>query len=185
VAGLDEAGRGAWAGPVVAAAVIFKPFTHLPDIDDSKKLDPEKRDFLFDVILHEAVTYGVGIVSSSVIDQINILEASLLAMREAVGKLSRIPECLLVDGNRGIGLSIPQKTLIGGDGICLSIGAASIVAKVTRDRLMVQMENKYPQFGFSKHKGYGTKAHQKELEKFGPLSEHRQSFGPIRSLLSD
>lgn len=178
---MDEAGRGAWAGPVVAAAVIFKPHTFLPQIDDSKKLSPKKRDELFDVICQEAEAYGIGCISHSAIDEINILQASLMAMRQAVSQLSVKPDYLLVDGNRGIGLPIPQYTLVKGDSRSLSIGAASILAKVTRDRLMKEMEKTYPAFKFSVHKGYGTKDHLTELRSHGVLPCHRHSFEPMRS----
>lgn len=184
VAGLDEAGRGAWAGPVVAAAVIFKPQVDIPEIDDSKKLSPKKREELYYVICREAVSYGVGVVSSEVIDQINILEASLEAMRIAVAQCAKRPDYLLIDGNRGIGLRIPQKTLVSGDALSMSIGAASILAKVTRDRMMADMELEFPEFGFSYHKGYGTKRHLDELKRNGVLPCHRRSFEPVKSIIN-
>lgn len=180
IAGLDEAGRGAWAGPVVAAAVIFKPYTELPSIDDSKKVSPGKREILFDLILETAVVYHIGIIDSDKIDEVNILEASVLAMQEAVGGLSIAPSFLLIDGNRGIGLPIPQKVLVKGDARSMTIGAASILAKVSRDRLMAKLESSYPLFQFSRHKGYGTKVHQAELAKHGPTPIHRFSFEPVR-----
>lgn len=183
VAGLDEAGRGAWAGPVVAAAVIFKPHTFLPDIDDSKKINPEKREFLFDLICREATAYGIGCVPSSVIDEENILQATVLAMKEAVFSLKTKPNFLLVDGNRGLGLNIPQKTIVRGDSLSLSIGAASILAKVTRDRLMRKLGEEHDQFKFSVHKGYGTRTHREELGKYGLLPCHRLSFEPMRSMV--
>lgn len=182
VAGLDEAGRGAWAGPVVAAAVVFRPNTFIPEIDDSKKIIPEKREKLFDVICREAESFGIGCIGVTQIDEQNILNASLAAMREALLKLPRKPDYLLIDGNRGIGVPIPQKLLVKGDGRSMSIGAASILAKVTRDRMMREMEKEFPQFKFSRHKGYGTKDHQEELKQYGPLSCHRRSFEPIKSM---
>lgn len=182
VAGIDEAGRGSWAGPVVAAAVVFKSGTEIPEIDDSKKILPARREILFDIILNEALDYGVGVVGPEVIDEINILQATFQAMRLAVCNLKVKPQYLLIDGNRGIGISIPQKMLVGGDGCSLSIGAASILAKVTRDRLMGDMEKKYPQYRFSVHKGYGTSQHQEELKTHGPLPCHRKSFAPIREM---
>lgn len=184
VAGLDEAGRGALAGPVVAAAVIFKPNTFIPEINDSKKILPEKRELLFDVICREAESFGIGCIGVAQIDEQNILQASLAAMREALLQLPHKPDYLLIDGNRGIGVSIPQKLLIKGDGRSMSIGAASILAKVTRDRMMREMEKEYPQFKFSKHKGYGTEEHHQELKKFGVLPCHRRSFEPVRSLVN-
>ncbi|MDO8520317.1 MAG: ribonuclease HII [Deltaproteobacteria bacterium] len=185
VAGLDEAGRGAWAGPVVAAAVVFKPGTFIPGIDDSKKIIPKKREVLFDIICREALCYAVGAISPAQIDEQNILNASLAAMREAVAGLSQKPDYLLIDGNRGIGVNIPQKLLVRGDGRSMTIGAASILAKVTRDRLMREMEKEFPRFTFSKHKGYGTGAHQEELKKYGILPVHRKSFEPIRLLANN
>lgn len=181
VCGLDEAGRGAWAGPVVAAAVVLKPGIQLPEVDDSKKISPKKRELLFDVICESAVSFGIGCVAHEIIDQINILEASHLAMRQAVAKLSIKPDYLLVDGNQGIGMNIPQKLLVKGDSASLSIAAASILAKVTRDRMMNDYEKQFPQFKFSVHKGYGTQLHQDEIEKYGILPCHRKSFAPIRS----
>lgn len=183
MAGLDEAGRGAWVGPVVAAAVIFHPFKNYPEIDDSKKLSPQKREFLYDLICREALAFGVGVISSSTIDEVNILQATLLAMKEAVEKLQRKPEFLLIDGNAGINISIPQKTIVKGDANSLSIGAASILAKVTRDRLMCDLGKAHPQFQFSKHKGYGTTQHRREIQEHGLISEHRKSFEPMRSLI--
>lgn len=182
VAGLDEAGRGAWAGPVVAAAVIFKPYTFLPDIDDSKKINPEKREVLFDLICREACAYGIGCISSSVIDEKNILQATILAMKEAVSALETKPEFLLIDGNRGINLNIPQKAIVKGDSLSLSIGAASILAKVTRDRLMRRLGEEHDRFKFSIHKGYGTSGHREELGKYGLLPCHRLSFEPMKTI---
>ncbi len=184
VAGLDEAGRGALAGPVVAAAVVLKPGSTIPGVDDSKKLTPKKREILFDVICHEALSYGVGIVSSRVIDDINILKASLSAMVQAVSCLNVVPDMLLVDGNQKVNLTIPQKTLVQGDHLSLSIGAASILAKVTRDRLMTDLEAEHVHFRFSQHKGYGTQTHLNEIKTHGVLPIHRRSFEPIRSLIN-
>ena len=183
VAGVDEAGRGCWAGPVVAAAVIFNSNTYLPEINDSKKLKAEIRDKLYDVILSSAVSFAVGIVSNQVIDQINILQASLVAMGDAVSGLKIKPDFILVDGNHGLSMNIPNKPLIKGDALSMTIGAASIVAKVTRDRLMQQVQKEFPQFSFGIHKGYGTRAHQEELKKYGPTSCHRMTFRPIREMV--
>ncbi|EKD42377.1 MAG: ribonuclease HII [uncultured bacterium] len=182
IAGLDEAGRGALAGPVVAAAVIFKPYSHYPQIDDSKKLKASERERLFDFIIHEALSYGIGIVSSDIIDEINILQASLLAMKQAVEKMPLKPDQLLIDGNQGVKINISQKTIIKGDSLSMSIGAGSILAKVTRDRLMCDYEKKFPQFKFSVHKGYGTKRHQQELTQNGVLPIHRKTFAPVATV---
>lgn len=183
VAGLDEAGRGAWAGPVVAAAVILPPFKDFHGIDDSKKLTPKKRDALYELVCSQALAYGVGIVSSLEIDRINILQATLVAMKQAVGKLKNQPDYLLIDGNFGIDVSIPQKTLIRGDSLSVSIGAASILAKVTRDRLMGKLGETHSSFKFSKHKGYGTRLHHSEIKQHGLIPEHRKSFEPMRSIV--
>lgn len=180
VAGLDEAGRGALAGPVVAAAVVFKPGAHFPQINDSKKLTPKVRDELFDFIVSQAEAYAIGIVSSEIIDSINILQASLLAMKNAAEQLKVKSDFLLIDGNQGVPVSIPQKTLVKGDSLSMSIGAASILAKVTRDRLLCEYEKAYPQFKFSVHKGYGTRQHHRELMQYGVLPIHRQTFEPVR-----
>lgn len=183
MAGLDEAGRGAWAGPVVAAAVIFKPHTYIPEIDDSKKIPPDKREALFEVIVNRAESFGIGCVGHAVIDEANILRATIQAMVNAVSNLGKKPEYLLIDGNRGIGLPVPQQLLVRGDSLSMTIGAASILAKVTRDRMMVELEKNHPQFKFSKHKGYGTREHREELRRFGPTTSHRLSFEPMRSMI--
>jgi ribonuclease HII len=182
IAGVDEAGRGPWAGPVVAAAVILNPQKTIPEIKDSKKLTPKKRDELYDVICEKALSWAVGVVSSDVIDRINILEAALQAMSEAVCGLAIQPNYLLIDGNQGIASPIPQKTLIKGDSVSQSIGAASIIAKVTRDRMMVRLQEDYPTFSFAKHKGYGTALHMSELKAYGPLPIHRKSFRPVKTV---
>jgi len=172
VAGVDEAGRGPLAGPVVAAAVIFPLDTFLPGLDDSKKLSPQKREEVFFKIWKEAGAIGVGIVSEIVIDRINILQATYLAMRQAVKKLPVSPDCLLVDGMTTIpDLNTFQVAIVKGDSLSISVAAASIVAKVTRDRIMVEKDKHFPQYGFAKHKGYGTKAHLKALDYIaGPSS---------------
>lgn len=185
MAGLDEAGRGAWAGPVVAACVIFKPQTFIPEIDDSKKIPPPKREALFDVICASALDFGVGVVAVDDIDSMNILQASLFAMQKAILALKNSPQYLLIDGNRELKLSIPQSTIVKGDSLSQSIGAASILAKVTRDRLMREMGSEFPDFSFARHKGYGTPQHQEELSRFGVLPCHRRSFEPIRSMQKD
>ena len=184
VAGVDEAGRGPLAGPVVAAACLIPQGVKLQGIQDSKKLSPEKREKLFERICSEAYAYAVGIVSVEDIDQINILQATKKAMREALSKLSITPDYLLIDGNQGINVAIPQKLIIKGDSASVSIGAASIIAKVTRDRLMASLEKDLPNFSFARHKGYGTALHQKEIEQFGITAYHRKSFAPIALVLN-
>ena len=183
IAGVDEAGRGPWAGPVVAAAAILDPARLPTGINDSKKLSAAKRDALFDAIQNCART-GVGIASVEEIDALNILGATKLAMCRAVEALGVLPDIALVDGNRA-----PEKmrcrvqTVIGGDAKSLSIAAASIIAKVTRDRIMEQLAREYPGYGWEKNAGYGTAAHQAGLATFGVTPHHRQSFAPIRALL--
>lgn len=181
VAGVDEAGRGCLAGPVVAAAVILPPDAELPGLDDSKKLSALERDRLFDVIHAEALAIGIGQCSPGEIDEINILQAALRAMAKAVQQLAIPPEMLLVDGNKAIpSTDIPQRPIIGGDGKSLSIAAASIIAKVTRDRLMHTLDEQYPQYGFTLHKGYATKAHYAALTQWGPTEIHRRTFRLIK-----
>jgi ribonuclease HII len=177
VAGVDEVGRGPLAGPVVAASVVFPQEFFLPGVDDSKKLSAAKREVLFDQILQNALEVGVGIVGEKIIDRTNILNASLAAMCQAVKKLKNPPEFVLVDGNQKIPhLSIPQTPVVKGDSISLCISAASIVAKVTRDRIMLKYHRKYPEFCFAENKGYSTKAHIQALKTFGPCNIHRKSF---------
>ncbi len=176
LAGVDEAGRGPLAGPVVAAAVIL-PEGYPPDgINDSKKLSPNKRDIIFEEINRSALSVAVGIVEPADIDRINILRASLLAMEIAVGKLSRKPDFLLIDGNQRTSLLIPQETLVKGDSRCCSIAAASIVAKVTRDSIMDDYHELYPEYNFKKHKGYPTRDHLEAIKQFGPCPIHRRTF---------
>ncbi len=176
IAGTDEAGRGPLAGPVVAAAVIFPDPCPVSGIKDSKLLTPLQREKLYDQILRDALSFGVAIVEVEEIDRINIFQASRQAMVRATEKLNPPPEILLVDGKFTLPISLSQKAVIKGDRYCLSIGAASILAKVTRDRLMVELEKQYPQFRFSVHKGYPTAAHRRELGEYGPTPVHRKSF---------
>ncbi|CAN2046579.1 Ribonuclease HII [Candidatus Magnetomoraceae bacterium gMMP-1] len=183
IAGIDEAGRGPLAGPVLSVAVILPMSFSASGINDSKKLSPKKRDFLYDIIYEQAVSIGIGIVDPAEIDRINILQASLLSMAFAVENLLPCPDYLLIDGIFGIKSHLPQKTIKKGDQLSISIAAASIVAKVTRDRLMVKYDQYYPEFGFSKHKGYGTKAHRENIKKFGPCPIHRQSFKGVKEYL--
>lgn len=180
IAGVDEAGRGPLAGPVVAAAVILPPDIYIPFINDSKKLSPAQRDDLYDRICAAAISYGIGIADNKLIDRINISQATFQAMADAVNQLSPRPRILLNDAvNNPRIRNIPQVPIIKGDALSISIAAASIVAKVTRDRLMDQYELLYPQYGFGKHKGYFTSEHQQALRKFGPCPIHRRSFAPV------
>ncbi|MGM9617860.1 ribonuclease HII [Butyricicoccus sp.] len=176
VCGIDEAGRGPLAGPVVAAAVILPEGIQLPGVNDSKKITEKKREILFDFVKEHALAYGIGEASETEIDEINILQATFLAMRRAVEALQIPADYALVDGNRIQGLPVPAETVIGGDGKVLSIAAASILAKVTRDRYMRDMAAQYPEYGFEKHKGYGTKAHYAAIEQYGICPLHRKTF---------
>jgi len=180
IAGVDEVGIGPLAGPVVAAAVILRKDHKIKELDDSKKLTSQNREKLFKAIVDSSVSVGIGIVDSHIIDRINILQASLKAMEAAVNALSVIPDHILVDGIRKIpGISIPQTSIKHGDSISSAIAMASIIAKVTRDRLMENYHRIYPRYEFSNHKGYGTKRHIKLLKKFGPISIHRHSYQPV------
>ena len=182
VCGIDEAGRGPWAGPVVAAAVILD-LRSIPDgLNDSKKLDHKTREELYDPICASS-EFGIGIVDAPTIDAINILQATYLAMQRAVAALKSIPHLALIDGNRAPRLGCHAQTIIGGDAKSLSIAAASILAKVTRDRMMVELDKEFPDYGFASHKGYGTPLHQAALTKFGPVSIHRKSFKPVAATL--
>lgn len=182
VAGVDEAGRGPWAGPVVAAAVILDP-QRIPDgIADSKMLDPDARAAIYDRLRDQA-QIGVGIADVARIDTVNILNATLWAMREAVAKLAAKPGLVLIDGNRVPRLKCETRTIVKGDALCLSIAAASIVAKVTRDRLMTELSEMHPGYGFERHKGYGTPEHHAALKRLGPCALHRRSFRPVQLAL--
>ncbi len=182
IAGVDEAGRGPWAGAVVAACVVLDADNIPSGLDDSKKLNASRRDQLFDEIM-QSCDCGVAIIDEKTIDEINILQATMLAMRKAVEGLSRGADYVLVDGNRVPPLNVDAEALVRGDGRSLSIAAASIVAKVTRDRLMIAADEEYPGYGFARHKGYGTRAHSDALIKLGPCPLHRRSFKPVRALL--
>jgi ribonuclease HII len=184
IVGLDEAGRGAWAGPVVAAAAIMPLDDPIAGINDSKKLTPKKRDVLFDEIKTKALCYGIGMIDSVEIDAINILEASKKAMLIALGQLSVEPGFLLVDGNMTLDTDFAQQFVIEGDAKSYSIAAASILAKVTRDRLMCDLSKTYPDYAFESHKGYGTKKHQEALKAHGCLDIHRKSYKPIAKIIS-
>lgn len=176
VAGVDEAGRGPLAGPVVAAAVIFSPGVLIPGVNDSKKLSEKRREALFHTIHAQALAVGIGIVGHDVIDRINILQASFLAMNKALEHLTVKPDQLLVDGNFFRHELYPVENIIKGDALSHSIAAASIIAKVTRDALMMELHEQYPQYGFSKHKGYGTQVHIAAIRAHGYSPVHRRSF---------
>jgi ribonuclease HII len=182
VAGIDEAGRGPWAGPVVAASAIIIPEKLPAGINDSKKLTHSKREQLFDKIMACAIT-GVGMASVEEIDTLNILEATKLAMRRSLEQLSQIPDIALVDGNRAPTLPCKVQTVVGGDAKSISIAAASIIAKVTRDRIMQQLGIQYPGYGWERNAGYGTAEHQKGLAALGITPHHRRSFAPIRAII--
>jgi ribonuclease HII len=176
VCGIDEAGRGPLAGPVYAAAVILPSGIVIDGLNDSKKLSEKKREKLFDVIIENAVSYGIGFATEKEIDEINILQATFLAMRRAVENMEISPDFAYVDGNRDPMLGIPTETVIKGDANVPSIAAASILAKVSRDRVMYEMDKKYPEYNFAKHKGYGTKVHTEALKEYGPCEIHRLTF---------
>ena len=176
VCGVDEAGRGPLCGPVCAAAVILPLDCEIEGINDSKKLSEKKRDMLFDIIKEKALAYSVVMVDAKTIDEINILQATFKAMREAVDGLSIKADIALIDGNQKPGLSIEERTLVKGDAKSISIAAASILAKVTRDRYCLEMDEKYPQYQFAKHKGYGTKLHYEMIAEHGICDEHRKTF---------
>lgn len=184
VAGVDEAGRGPLAGPVVAAACILYPGFFLPHLNDSKQLTPEKREEIYLALASDSlVAYGLGVVDIEEIDRLNILQASLLAMQKALSALPKKPDYVLVDGNTLPKIDIPAKAIVEGDARSVSIAAASIFAKVTRDRLLDELDAKYPLYGFKKHKGYATLEHMKAIEEHGPCPVHRKSFEPIKTLL--
>ena len=176
ICGVDEAGRGPLAGPVCAAAVILPPHAQIPGLNDSKKLSDKRRRELFPLIKEAAVAYGIGIATHEEIDEINILQATYLAMERAIQALSVKPELALIDGNRARDFGIPVETVIKGDSLSASIAAASILAKVTRDDMMLELADTYPQYGFEIHKGYGTKAHYAALDEHGISPIHRMSF---------
>lgn len=176
ICGVDEAGRGPLAGPVCAAAVILPEHLQIPGLTDSKKLTDKKRRELLPQIQEQAVAYGIGLASEAEIDEINILQATFLAMRRALDQLRVRPELALIDGNRETDFGLPVKTVVKGDSLSANIAAASILAKVTRDNLMVEMAKQYPEYGFDIHKGYGTKAHYDALRQYGPCPIHRKTF---------
>lgn len=185
IAGVDEAGRGPLVGTVVAAAVILNPNNPIAGLNDSKKLSEKKREKLFIEIQEKALAWAIAEASPAEIDELNILQASLLAMRRAVEALQVQPDQVLVDGNKiPQGLNMPCEAVVSGDALHAEISAASILAKVTRDRQMLELDQKFPQFGFAKHKGYPTKAHFEAIALHGVTTEHRRSFGPVRKALA-
>ncbi|MEZ5358405.1 MAG: ribonuclease HII [Candidatus Zixiibacteriota bacterium] len=185
IIGVDEAGRGPLAGPVVAAAVYLPEDEIIEGLTDSKKLTAVRRDILFDAIITSRAAYAVGIIDNMMIDKINILRATFRAMTEAVKKIHLTPDCVLVDGNQAIAnLNLPQIAVVGGDASCRSISAASIIAKVTRDRIMDHYANIYPKFDFAKHKGYPTADHMRELKEHGPTPIHRKSYKPVAEIIA-
>ena len=183
LAGVDEAGRGPLAGPVVAAAVVLPPDCDHGRFQDSKKLTHKKREQLYEYLFAMGVPVGVGMASPGEIEEINILQASLLAMKRAVLSLPQLPDYLLVDGKFPVPLQIEQQPLVKGESKSASIAAASIVAKVSRDRIMMEFHEQFPQYNFKKHKGYPTKEHKSLLVQFGPCDIHRKTFGGVRELL--
>lgn len=183
VAGIDEVGRGPLVGAVVAAAVILNPHKPIEGLADSKKLSEKKRDALNIEIREKALCWSLGRAEPEEIDEINILQASLLAMKRAVEGLSVIPDHLKIDGNKGIDMEISMETIVQGDSKVASISAASIIAKVARDKEMVALHERYPEYGFASHKGYPTKAHREAIEKHGLIDEHRKSFKPCANCL--
>lgn len=176
ICGVDEAGRGPLAGPVCAAAVILPANLEIPGLNDSKKLTDKRRRELFPIIQEKALAYGIGLADHKEIDKINILQATFLAMERAISQLSIRPDMALIDGNRAKDFGIPVQTVVKGDSLSASIAAASILAKVTRDDIMLEMAKKYPEYGFEAHKGYGTKAHCEKIKAFGPSEIHRVTF---------
>ena len=183
IAGVDEVGRGPLAGPVVAAAVILPRDGIGFELFDSKQISSKKREELYPSILKEALGVGIGIIGQEEIDCINILQATLKAMALAIQTLPILPDFILIDGSQGITLPVPQKTIRKGDQLCDSIAAASIVAKVTRDRMMLECHQQYPQYNFARHKGYGTEEHRKAIEKFGICELHRKTFRGVKEYL--
>ena len=183
-AGVDEAGRGPLAGPVVSAAVILNPQHNLVDLNDSKQLSASKRKILSEQIKIHSVSWSIGIATPQEIDELNILRASLLSMERAIKNLSEVPEKVIVDGQYTPEIDVPCEAIIKGDSLEESIMAASILAKVERDKIMLELDKKYPNYRFGQHKGYPTKIHMDALREFGPCIEHRQSFKPIKNYSS-
>ena len=185
IAGTDEVGRGPLVGPVVAAAVILPQNYQLDGLTDSKKLSEKKRDKFYDIIMKEAVSVGIGVVDAKTIDEINILEASRLAMKKAIMDLKIVPEYVLSDAMKLNNIDIPYTDIIHGDALSLSIAAASVIARVTRGRMMYELDVQYPLYGFAKHKGYPTKLHLENLRKYGVLDNYRFSYKPVKEILME
>ena len=185
IGGVDEAGRGPLVGPVVASCVILPMNYSCPGLNDSKQLTEKKRDKLYDIILRDAVSVGIGVVDAKTIDEINILEASRLAMKLAIDNMDIKPDYVLSDAMKLDNISIPYKDIVHGDALSLSIAAGSIIAKVTRDRMMYELDKKYPQYGFAKHKGYPTKLHMENLKKYGVLDNYRFTYKPVSDLINN
>lgn len=189
IAGLDEAGRGALAGPVMAAAVVLPldsvdSLSKLVEVNDSKQLTAMTRQRLSTIIMEEALAYGIGLATAEYVDQYGIIAATKQAMMAALGQLERQPDYLLIDGRiRLLRVALPQQSVVRGDSTSLSIAAASILAKVARDQMMVKLDARFPQYGFAQHKGYGTLQHRKALKQYGPTPEHRRTFAPLRASL--
>ena len=183
IAGVDEVGRGPLVGPVVAAAVILPPFYNLEGLTDSKQLSEKKRDNFYKILQKDALSIGIGIIDEKIIDEVNIYEASKLAMLEALKNLKIKPEHVLIDAMR-LNLDVPSTSIIHGDALSLSIAAASVIAKVTRDKMMYELHEKYPEYHFDKHKGYPTKLHLDALQKYGPLPNYRFTYKPVRDLIN-
>ena len=183
IAGTDEVGRGPLVGPVVAAAVILPVNYHLEGLDDSKKLTEKKREKYYDILYKDAISIGIGIVDNKKIDEINILEASRLAMKLAIDNLSVKPEHILSDAMKLNNQNIPYTDIIHGDALSISIAAASVIAKVTRDRMMYDLDKLYPEYGFAKHKGYPTKLHLDNLKKYGVLDNYRFTYKPVKEIM--
>lgn len=184
IAGLDEAGRGPLAGPVVAAAVVLPDGLLIPGLADSKQVPEKERDRLFDVIRERAVCFGIGVANERKIDEVNILQATIIAMEQALQALAPSPDYLLIDALTLPRISLPQQGLVKGDCRSHSIAAASILAKVTRDRMMLELHDRYPQYNFKRHKGYGTREHVELIHKFGPCEAHRKTFNPVAQMLA-
>ena len=185
IGGVDEVGRGPLVGPVVAACVILPVNYELEGLNDSKKLSEKKRDKLYDIIMEDAISVGIGVVGPEKIDEINILEASRLAMKIAIESMDVKPEYVLSDAMKLTNIDIPYTDIIHGDALSLSIAAGSVIAKVTRDRMMYELDNEYPEYGFGKHKGYPTKAHIENLTKYGVLSNYRFTYKPVSDLIKE
>lgn len=183
IAGVDEAGRGPLAGPVVAAAVIIAPEDRIPGVRDSKMLTPIQREELYQIITSHAISWGVGLVGPRDIERHNILQATIRAMKEAVLRLDPLPDFLLIDGTCSIPIDIPQRSLKKGDNLCPSVSAASILAKVTRDRLMLEYHRLYPQYNFVRHKGYPTREHREAIRKYGCCEIHRRTFKGVKEFI--